>query len=145
MENLFKEEDLQTFVKKYADYPKELALLVYTSRLIGGDSSLVLHGGGNTSVKMTIKNIVGEENNVIFVKGSGHDMSDIEPEGFTGLNLNPIRKLRSLESLSAEEMDNQLKIHRIASHAPDPSVERFCMLFFLINMLITPTLTASLY
>lgn len=62
MENLFNENALQTFVKKYADYPTDFVLRVYTSRLLGADSRLVLHGGGNTSVKMPVKNIMGEKN-----------------------------------------------------------------------------------
>ncbi|HHC24391.1 MAG TPA: bifunctional aldolase/short-chain dehydrogenase, partial [Desulfobacterales bacterium] len=89
MKNLFKEEECLNFVAEYAACPKELALRVYTSRLIGSNSSLVLHGGGNTSVKLSVENIVGEKNDVVFVKGSGWDMSTIEPEGFTGLNLHP--------------------------------------------------------
>jgi len=123
VESLFKERDSKAVIAKYATYPEELALRVYTSRLIGENTSLVLHGGGNTSVKLRLKNIVGEENDVVFVKGSGWDLATIEPEGFVGLNIDPLRKLRHLESLSDIEMDNQLKIHRVASMSPDPSVE----------------------
>ena len=129
MKNLFKEEECLNFVAEYAACPKELALRVYTSRLIGSNSSLVLHGGGNTSVKLSVENIVGEKNDVVFVKGSGWDMSTIEPEGFTGLNLHPLQKLRSLESLSGEEMDNQLNIHRISAKSPSPSVEALLHVF----------------
>jgi len=122
-ERLFNEADALALIEKYASYPQDLALRVYTSRLVGGNRSLVLHGGGNTSVKVKLKNIVGEETDVIFVKGSGWDLSTIEPEGFAGLNLAPLRKLLQLESLSDDEMDNQLKIHQISSRSPDPSVE----------------------
>ncbi|MFH0879425.1 MAG: bifunctional aldolase/short-chain dehydrogenase, partial [Lentisphaerota bacterium] len=80
-------------------------------------------GGGNTSVKLKLKNIVGEEAEVIYVKGSGQDLAEIEPEGFADLNLEPLRKLRRLETLSDAQMDEQLKIHRISGNAPDPSVE----------------------
>ncbi len=123
MEMLFKEKDAEALTAEYADCPRELALRVYTSHLIGGDSGMVLHGGGNTSVKIRQKNVVGEEEDVLFVKGSGCDLADIEPGGFVGLNLDPLRKLRRLESLSDEEMENQLLINRISSRAPDPSVE----------------------
>ncbi len=122
MKNLFKGYSL-AFIEKYPDCPEPLALRVYTSRLISADTRLVLHGGGNTSVKLSLKNIVGEEEEVIFVKGSGWDMAAIEPEGFTGLRLSPLRKLRSLDFLSDEEMDNFLKINRISAYSPDPSVE----------------------
>jgi rhamnose utilization protein RhaD (predicted bifunctional aldolase and dehydrogenase)/NAD(P)-dependent dehydrogenase (short-subunit alcohol dehydrogenase family) len=123
MRSLYKEKEALAFKKKYAGFPEELALLVYTSRLLGQNPGLVLHGGGNTSVKLRQTNIVGEENDVIFVKGSGQDLSVIEPEGFTGLNLHPLLKLRQLESISDIEMENQLYIHRISSRSPDPSVE----------------------
>jgi rhamnose utilization protein RhaD (predicted bifunctional aldolase and dehydrogenase)/NAD(P)-dependent dehydrogenase (short-subunit alcohol dehydrogenase family) len=123
VEQLYNEEDSISFVTRYAAYPKELALRVYTSRLIGSDRRLVLHGGGNTSVKLKLRNIMGEVNDVLFVKGSGRNLDAIEPEGFVGLNLNPIQKLRQLPSLSDSEMDNQLKINRIAWQSPEPSVE----------------------
>ena len=60
----------------------ELDLRVYTSRLLGQDKSLVLHGGGNTSVKITEKNILGEEEQILYVKGSGWDLETIAAAGF---------------------------------------------------------------
>ncbi len=123
MENLFNVEDSVRLIKKYAEFPRELALRVYTSRLIGSNRNLVLHGGGNTSVKLKLKNIVGEEIDVLFVKGSGLDLATIEPEGFVGLELNPLRKLGSLQSLSDRQMEEQLSIHRIYSRGFQASVE----------------------
>ncbi len=123
MENLFKEEEAIVFAEKFAAFSKELAIRVYTSRLIGNNNNLVLHGGGNTSVKTKLKNIIGDEKDVLFIKGSGKDLSTIEPEGFVGLNLDPLLKLRHIESIPDSEMDNQLKIHRISNQSPDPSVE----------------------
>lgn len=123
MENLYHPRDAQQFAQQSSAYSHELALRVYTSRLIGKNRDLVLHGGGNTSVKCRIKNIVDEEIDVLFVKGSGWDLATIEPEGFTGLMLDPIRKLRRLDFLSDEEMENQLAINRIESRSPNPSVE----------------------
>jgi rhamnose utilization protein RhaD (predicted bifunctional aldolase and dehydrogenase)/NAD(P)-dependent dehydrogenase (short-subunit alcohol dehydrogenase family) len=121
--NRFKEAEAQAYITRYSDIPEALALRVYTSQLIGRDSRLVLHGGGNTSVKLRIDNILGEQIDVMFVKGSGWDLATIEPEGFAGLDLSPLRKLARLESLSDDEMDNQLKIHRISGRSPHPSVE----------------------
>ena len=112
MKNLFDEKGSQEFVAKSGNTFPELALRVYTSRLLGQDSSLVLHGGGNTSVKLRLQNLVGEDMEVIFVKGSGADLATIGPSGFVGLELEPLRKLQRLEDLSEEEMENQLKIHR---------------------------------
>ncbi|MCP4692286.1 MAG: bifunctional aldolase/short-chain dehydrogenase, partial [Desulfobacterales bacterium] len=123
MDNLFNKEDRERFMAERADYPKELAQRVYTSRLIGGVPDLVLHGGGNTSLKLKMKNIVGEENEILFVKGSGKDMASIEPDGFSSLFLAPLKKLRKLPSLTGEEMNNQLKIHRASGDSPNPSVE----------------------
>jgi len=123
MENLYNPKDAQQFAQQCSAYSHELALRVYTSRLIGKSRDLVLHGGGNTSVKCRIKNIVDEEIDVLFVKGSGWDLATIEPEGFTGLMLDPIRKLRRIDFLSDEEMENQLAINRIESRSPNPSVE----------------------
>lgn len=123
MENLFKEEEAIVFTEKFAAFPKELAMRVYTSRLIGNNNNLVLHGGGNTSVKTKLKNIIGDEKDVLFIKGSGKDLSTIGPEGFVGLNLDQLLMLRHIESIPDSEMDNQLKIHRISSQSPDPSVE----------------------
>ena len=123
MKSLYNKNDALAFIKKYADHPKDLALRIYTSRLLGANNSLVLHGGGNTSVKLKQKNILGEENDVIFVKGSGQDLSVIEPEGFTGLNLNSLIKLRRLESITDTDMENLLHIHRTSAWSPDPSVE----------------------
>jgi len=123
MKNRFNEHDSKKIVRVFPDFSKELALRVYTSRLIGGESDLVLHGGGNTSVKVRIKNILGDDQEVLYVKGSGRDLSVIEPEGFTGLDLGHIRRFRALDHLTDDEMQDQLLTSRISADAPDPSVE----------------------
>jgi rhamnose utilization protein RhaD (predicted bifunctional aldolase and dehydrogenase)/NAD(P)-dependent dehydrogenase (short-subunit alcohol dehydrogenase family) len=123
MKNRFDETEAKAFVKKYPLLSEELALRLYTSRLIGKDPSLVLHGGGNTSVKLKSTNILGEERDVLYVKGSGADLAALGPEGLVGLELQGLQKLKSLESLSDEEMENQLKIHKVHFRSPDPSVE----------------------
>ena len=123
MKNLFNKKECQEFIEKYTEYPKDLAIRVYTSRLIGSETDLVLHGGGNTSVKVRIKDITGEKKDVIYVKGSGVDLRNIEPEGFSGLNTAPLIRLGTLDSIPDEVMENQLKIHRIIADSPPPSVE----------------------
>jgi len=123
MKNLFDEKDSQEFVARYPAIPAELAVRTYTSRLIGKESGLVLHGGGNSSVKIRMQNILGEPREVLFVKGSGVDLATIEPGGFAGLELDPLRKLRRLQDLSEKEMENELQIHKISFPTPDPSVE----------------------
>ena len=123
MKNLFDKSDAKKIVQTFPDVPEALALRVYTSRLIGRESGLVLHGGGNTSVKLKIKNILGDEEEVLFVKGSGRDLSTIDPEGFAGLDLGFIRKFRHLAHLTDDEMQEQLSIRKVRVNSPDPSVE----------------------
>ena len=73
-------------------FKDDLALRVYTSRLLGQDSSLVLHGGGNTSVKITETNLVGSKEEILYVKGSGWDLVSIEKDGFS-----PVRMAHMLD------------------------------------------------
>ncbi|MEW8354361.1 MAG: bifunctional aldolase/short-chain dehydrogenase [Candidatus Thiodiazotropha sp.] len=106
-----------------ADCESELALRVYTSRLLGSDPSLVLHGGGNTSVKISEKNLFDETVEILYVKGSGWDLASIEAPGFTPVRMNHLLKLAQLESLSDSEIVNQLKTHQTRATAPTASVE----------------------
>src|SRR5438874_1454670 len=96
---------------------------VYTSRLLGRDKSLVLHGGGNTSVKLREKNLFGEDQEVLYVKGSGWDLETIEAEGFAPVPAAHLRRLAGLPALSDPQMMNELKTHRLRAGAPSPSVE----------------------
>jgi rhamnose utilization protein RhaD (predicted bifunctional aldolase and dehydrogenase)/NAD(P)-dependent dehydrogenase (short-subunit alcohol dehydrogenase family) len=123
MENRYDEKDAQSFVEKYPKAPPELALRVYTSRLLGRESDLVLHGGGNTSVKAVVNNVLGEKLEVLFIKGSGWDLAAIEPPGLPALDLAYLRKLRRLEALSDEEMVNQFRTHLLDAASPNPSIE----------------------
>jgi rhamnulose-1-phosphate aldolase/alcohol dehydrogenase len=101
----------------------DLALRVYTSRLLGRDPRLVLHGGGNTSVKTVQRDMLGDEVEVLCVKGSGWDMAEIEPSGLPAVRLEPLRRLRARERLSDEEMVNFQRISLLDANAPNPSVE----------------------
>ncbi len=123
MKNRYKEEKAQEAVRAFGNCPEALALRVYTSRLIGAEEDLVLHGGGNTSVKCVVKNLLGEELEALFIKGSGWDLGSIEPEGFPCLDLAYLRKLRALSSLGDEEMVNQFRTHLLDASAPNPSIE----------------------
>src|SRR5437764_98492 len=101
----------------------DLGLRVYTPRLLGRDKSLVLHGGGNTSVKIREKTLFGEEETILYVKGSGWDLETIEPQGFSPVRLAHVLKLAELSSLSDPEMVNQLVTHMLRASAPAPSIE----------------------
>jgi len=123
MENRYDDAEAQRYIEKYDDCSGDLALRVYTSRLIGAETNLVLHGGGNTSAKTTMTNILGEEVEVICVKGSGCDLGAIEPPGLPPLYLAYLLKLRALQSLTDEEMVNQFRTHLLDASAPTPSIE----------------------
>jgi rhamnulose-1-phosphate aldolase/alcohol dehydrogenase len=124
MQNLWDDKAAERYLAKYApEHGEDLALRIYTSRLLGGDPSLVLHGGGNTSVKGKHTTLLGEQVDAIFIKASGRDMGTIEPEGFPGLELDYLRKLRALPELSDERMLEEMLTHRLRAGAPAPSVE----------------------
>ncbi|MCK4837680.1 MAG: bifunctional aldolase/short-chain dehydrogenase, partial [Desulfobulbaceae bacterium] len=123
MENRYDDNEARRYIEMYNDCPADLALRVYTSRLIGAETNLVLHGGGNTSAKTSMTNILGEEVEVICVKGSGWDLGDIEPAGLPPLDLAYLRKLRVLQGLTDEEMVNQFRTHLLDASAPTPSIE----------------------
>ena len=106
-----------------ASYAGDLGLRVYTSRLLGRDKSLVLHGGGNTSVKITQKNILGDEEELIYVKGSGWDLETIEASGFSPVQLPYLLRLSELPAMTDSEMSNELLTHMTQASAPAPSVE----------------------
>jgi rhamnose utilization protein RhaD (predicted bifunctional aldolase and dehydrogenase) len=104
MRSAWSDADAGRLVNYYAQQGvgHDLALRVYTSRLLGGDPKLVLHGGGNTSVKTVVTDLLDEEAEVLCVKGSGWDMAAIEPAGLPAVRLAPLRKLRNREKLSDE-------------------------------------------
>jgi rhamnose utilization protein RhaD (predicted bifunctional aldolase and dehydrogenase)/NAD(P)-dependent dehydrogenase (short-subunit alcohol dehydrogenase family) len=106
-----------------ARYSGELALRVYSSQLLGRDPSLVLHGGGNTSVKLRAADVLGEALDVLYVKGSGWDLATIQEPGFAPVRLDHLLKLATLESLSDPQMVNELATHVLRAGAPAPSVE----------------------
>ncbi len=123
MQNRFNEKEARIFEKNYSRIPVDLAYRIYTSRLIGREPDLVLHGGGNTSVKVKVRDIFGEDRDVLFVKGSGWDLSIIEPQGFACLDLERLRKFRHIKALSSEDMENQMTVSKTDAGTPDPSVE----------------------
>ncbi len=116
MKNLWNDADA-------AKYEDELQLRVYTSRLLGSNPELVLHGGGNTSVKIRETNLVGEQEDILYVKGSGWDLATIEAPGFTPIRMAHLLKLADLETLSDTQMVNELKTQQTIATAPTGSVE----------------------
>src|SRR5436309_16063851 len=125
MKSGWSDKEAQEFVARYTakGVNADLALRTYTTRLLGSDPKMVLHGGGNTSVKTTIKDQLGEDVDVICIKGSRWDMGVIEPAGLPAVRLEPLRKLRKLDTLSDEAMVNYQRINPLDSTAPKPSVD----------------------
>ena len=125
MKSQWSDEEAARYVARYAQQGvnADIALRVYTSRLLGRDPALVLHGGGNTSVKTSVPDTLGRPTDVLCVKGSGWDMAEIEPAGHPAVRLAPIVELRTLEKLSDEDMVNVQRCNLLDSNAPNPSVE----------------------
>ncbi|KPK87067.1 short-chain dehydrogenase, partial [bacterium SM23_31] len=117
MKSLWNDEE----AKKIAHDP--LQMRVYTSRLIGREPSLVLHGGGNTSVKAEVTNVFGETEEVLYIKGSGWDLTTIEAEGFSPVRLDALKKMAQLDELSDTDMVRAQRVAMTDPEAPNPSVE----------------------
>ena len=131
MKNDWSNSEAKKYINKYKKlgHSKDMALRVYTTRLLGRNSKLVLHGGGNTSVKTTIKDIDGKNYDVLCVKGSGWDMAEIEPAGLPAVKLNPLLSLKNKKYLSDEDMVAYQKRNLIDIKSPNPSVETFLHAF----------------
>ena len=123
MKSAWVDRDAEAAVARYASVPRDLALRVYTTRLLGQDPKLVLHGGGNTSVKTRVADLNGDEVEVLCVKGSGWDMGTIEPAGLPAVRLDALKKLRSRDALTDEDMVRVQRANLIDPAAPNPSVE----------------------
>jgi len=131
LKNNWSNSDSKKYIRKYKNlgYSKDLALRVYTTRLLGRNSELVLHGGGNTSVKTSIKDIDGKKYEVLCVKGSGWNMGEIEPEGLPAVKLDPLLSLKKKKYLSDQDMVSYQKRNLINIKSPNPSVETFLHAF----------------
>jgi rhamnose utilization protein RhaD (predicted bifunctional aldolase and dehydrogenase)/NAD(P)-dependent dehydrogenase (short-subunit alcohol dehydrogenase family) len=123
MRSAWSDTDAASAVRTWGGkFGETVALRTYSSRLLGGDRALVLHGGGNTSVKAPLRDVFSDEVPALFVKGSGWDLATILPEGFSPVDLGWVRRLRALPSLTDEAMVETLRTH-LLREAPDPSIE----------------------
>jgi rhamnose utilization protein RhaD (predicted bifunctional aldolase and dehydrogenase)/NAD(P)-dependent dehydrogenase (short-subunit alcohol dehydrogenase family) len=125
MESRFVERDAEAMVDRCArqGVGRDLALRVYTTRLLGQDPRLVLHGGGNTSVKTMVPDLLGRDTEVLCVKGTGWDMGAMEPPGMPAVRLAPLLELRGRAAVTDEEMVRFQRASLIDPMAPNPSVE----------------------
>lgn len=120
----YRADEAQKFIEEHGpEHGEDLALRVYTSRLLGSDPRLVLHGGGNTSVKARIRETTGEETEVLYVKGSGGNLGTIGPRSFPAVRLEKLRKLCSLAALDDEQMVREFRGQTVDWSRPQPSVE----------------------
>ncbi len=137
MQNSWNKAEADRIVAEFGpSVSNELALCTYVSRLIGREPDLVLHGGGNTSVKTVKADIFEKSRPVLFVKASGFDLSNISPEEFSALDLDRIQKFRAIKDLSQEEMGKQLRAHLLDPEAPTPSVEAFLHAFIPLKFIV---------
>src|SRR5215831_8540322 len=125
MKSGWSERDAQAIVDRCAQegIGPDLALRIYSTRLLGSEPRLVLHGGGNTSIKALTTDLLGEVTEVVCVKASGGDMAAIDETRMPALRLDRLRKLRTLDSLPDEDMPLVLRDALIDPMAPNPSVE----------------------
>ena len=131
MRNNWSDIVAKKYIRKYTGlgYPKDLAIRVYTTQLLGQNHQLVLHGGGNTSVKTQIKDIDSKIYDVLCVKGSGWDMGAIEPAGLPAVKLNALKSMIKRKTLSDVEMVSFQKRNLLDINSPNPSVETFLHAF----------------
>lgn len=124
MKNKWSDENARIFAGNYTDdFGAELSLLVYATRCIGEEKDLALHGGGNTSIKSSIKDIFGDKVSALFVKASGFNMETIRPDGFVALDGEYLKGLGRLHSLSDESMADEFRLHQLQAHKSLPSIE----------------------
>jgi len=130
MENRWSDDKAAQFIESYGgNWGQDLSLRLYSSSLIGAEDNLVLHGGGNASVKTVQTDLFGNRIEAIFVKASGYNMACTDPGSYTGLDLDYLRKLRILSMLSDEEMANEFRTHFLNSDAAAPSIETLLHVF----------------
>ena len=125
MKSRWSEADAKECIEHYAreGINSDIAIRTYTTRILGQEPRLVLHGGGNTSVKTIMIDPLGKEYEVLCVKGSGWDMGVIEPAGLPAVQLQPLAELADMESLSDEELVASQRRMLIDPYAPNPSIE----------------------
>ncbi len=123
MRSRWSDAELEALLARYPGWPEDLVACLYASRLLGAEPALALHGGGNTSVKLPARDLLGEEVPGLYVKGSGRDLAGIEPEDFSLLDLDRAARLVGLGSLPDSEIARCLRICALVPEAPPPSIE----------------------
>ena len=125
MKSNWNQSDLDKLIAAYAKQGinEDLAIRTYTTRILGQEPLLVLHGGGNTSVKTRLTDVLGDEYDVLCVKGSGWDMGTIEAAGLPAVQLDALTRLARVEKLSDENLVVAQRRMLLDPYAPNPSIE----------------------
>ncbi len=125
MKNKWSNLEANKYIKNYKkiNISKDLALRIYTTHLLGREKDLVLHGGGNTSLKTSMNNLFKEKIDVMHIKGSGWDMGTIDYPGLPAVELKPLLKTNKLKKLNDFDMVNLQRKSLVDSKSPNPSVE----------------------
>ncbi|MEJ6608889.1 MAG: class II aldolase/adducin family protein, partial [Paracoccaceae bacterium] len=125
MKSRWSDADAKSLIQSYQTQGinEDIAMRTYTTRILGSEPRLVLHGGGNTSVKTNVIDALGDTYQVLCVKGSGWDMGVIEPAGLPAVQLAPLAALADLDDLSDEGLVASQRRMLIDPYAPNPSIE----------------------
>ncbi|NTU54609.1 MAG: SDR family NAD(P)-dependent oxidoreductase, partial [Chlorobiaceae bacterium] len=143
MLNLWDESDLKMTATGHIDVaetPAELVELVYASRLLGRDDRLVMHGGGNTSVKSVLTDFIGNHANVIYIKASGVNLASVNVGDFTPVRIDPLRKLQQM--YASGQRHSEEDIRRFSTNEFKNFL--FLNLFTLTDHMVSRSLTPSI-
>jgi rhamnose utilization protein RhaD (predicted bifunctional aldolase and dehydrogenase)/NAD(P)-dependent dehydrogenase (short-subunit alcohol dehydrogenase family) len=144
MQNLWNESDVLNPSGGH-DMPPELSELVYASRLLGRESSLVMHGGGNTSVKTQLHDIIGNGVNVIFIKGSGVDLADVNAHDFTPVRIDPLQKLQHLYATGERKSDEDIRRFSTREFKHFLYLNLFQLTDHMVSNALTPSIETLLH
>ncbi|MHB9097786.1 MAG: class II aldolase/adducin family protein, partial [Syntrophales bacterium] len=124
MNNIWADAEADAFIESHGSaWGSEIAHLAYATRLVGSQPDLAMHGGGNTSLKGTVKTVAGDEVAALFVKASGVAMEAITPPGFVCLDHAYLKKLRAVSSLTDETMADEFRMRMLKPSDQLPSIE----------------------
>lgn len=121
MTEWYEENNLRSLLSN-DDYDSFQALVKATNE-IGSDPSLVLHGGGNSSVKVTFRDVTGRDRRVLLMKASGTPMSDAEAEAFTPLDLSRLEELLPPTILTDDQFAKEVRAAAVDPDSLSPSLE----------------------
>jgi rhamnose utilization protein RhaD (predicted bifunctional aldolase and dehydrogenase)/NAD(P)-dependent dehydrogenase (short-subunit alcohol dehydrogenase family) len=148
MQNLWNESEFKASVAAQcssAEMPAELAELVYASRLLGREGKLVMHGGGNTSVKSVLTDIIGNKANVIFIKASGVDLSVVDSHDFTPVRIEPLQKLQRLYATGQRQSEDDIRRFSTTEFKNFLYLNLFYLTDHMVNQSLTPSIETLLH